>query len=181
MTTDLQDRKLDRAFAQLDVDGNGFVERGDVVGLGARLLVAFGESPTSTKGRSLIDRFDALWAALVGQLDVDGDGRIDAGEYRQAMTAAFVEGPDFDRVFRPAAAAISELCDVDGDGVVGTEEFLAAQNAFGTSAEDARAALAKLDTDGSGTVTVDELVEAARAFYLGDDPEAAGNWLFGPL
>jgi Ca2+-binding EF-hand superfamily protein len=181
MTTDIQDRKLERAYGQLDIDGNGYVERDDIVGLGARLLVGFGESPTSTKGRSIIDRFDALWTTLAAQLDADHDGRILVDEYRQAMTAAFIEGTEFDRVFRPAAMAISELCDVDGDGVVSAEEFGVAQNAFGTSADDAAAAFGKLDTNGSGTLTVDELVEAARDFYTSDDPDAAGNWLFGPL
>lgn len=180
MTTELQDRKLERGFAQLDVDGSGHIEREDIVGLGARLLVAFGESPTSVKGRSIIDRFEALWTALAAQVDVDDDGRLSPEEYRQAMTTAFIDGPDFDRVFRPAALAICELCDVDGDGVVGAKEFHAAQNAFGTSPDDAAAAFGRLDTDGSGTLTVDELVDATRDFYTGDEPDAVGNWLFGP-
>jgi hypothetical protein len=56
-----------------------------------------------------------------------------------------------------------------------------AQLAFGTTAEDADAAFARLDLDGSQTLTVAELVEAAREFYIGDDSEATGNRLFGPL
>ena len=181
MTTELLERKLELAYAQLDIDGNGYVERDDVVGLGARLLVGFGESPTSVKGRSIIDRFDALWTTLAERLDVDRDGRILPEEYRQAMTAAFVDGPDFERVFRPAAEAVVQLSDVDDDGVVTAEEFQIVQRAFGTSPDAAATAFGKLDTDGSGTLTVDELIDATRVFFTGDDPDAVGNWLFGPL
>jgi hypothetical protein len=42
-------------------------------------------------------------------------------------------------------------------------------------------ALRKLDTSGDGTLTVDELVAAARDFYLSDEPDAVGNWLFGDV
>ena len=47
--TSLQDRKLDPAFAHLDVDGDGQIEHEDVLALGARLLIGFGEAPTSTR------------------------------------------------------------------------------------------------------------------------------------
>lgn len=181
VTTALQDRKLDRSFAHLDVNGNGQVERDDVLGLGARLLVGFGESPTSKRGRSVIDKFDALWDSLVSALDTDGDGRISPEEYRAGMTRAFIEGPDFERVFRPAAESIAQLADTDGDGSIDFAEFTRILDAFGASAGDAHAAFNRLDRDSSGTLTVAELVQATREYYTSDDPNAVGNWLFGPI
>ncbi|MGI8329138.1 EF-hand domain-containing protein [Actinomadura scrupuli] len=173
------DRKLERAFAQLDVDGDGRIERDDVLCLGSRLLVGLGEPPTTTKGRRVLDHLDAFWNALVQE--TGSGGKISAAEFHAGMTAAFIDGDRFEQVFRPAAQAVAALCDTDGDGSIGPGGFRAMQQAFGTSAEDADAAFERLDRDGSQTLTVDELVEAAREFYTGDDPEAAGNWLFGPL
>ena len=45
---DLLNHKLDRAFDHIDASGRGVVEREDLLGLGARILVGFGESPTSS-------------------------------------------------------------------------------------------------------------------------------------
>ena len=97
------------------------------------------------------------------------------------MTAAFIAGPDFDAVFRPAARAVAELCDTDGDGAVAFAEFGTALAAFGTEPADAETAFRRLDADGSGRLTVDELVTAVREYYTSELPTAAGNWLFGPL
>ncbi|MEV4318633.1 hypothetical protein [Actinocrispum sp. NPDC049592] len=179
--TELQSRKLDRAFTQVDIDGNGYIEREDVLGLGARLLVNFAEAPTSAKGRFVIDRFSDLWDALVGELDVNGNGRLSPEEYAEGMRAAFIEGPHFAEVFLPAAESIVELCDTDGDGTIEFAEFQAMQEAFGTATEDAEAAFVRLDRDVSGSISTDELSEAVRAYFTGDDPGAPGNWLFGPL
>lgn len=44
MSLELLNHKLDRAFGHMDVNGNGSIERGDLLGLGARILVGFGEA-----------------------------------------------------------------------------------------------------------------------------------------
>ncbi|MFI6326450.1 EF-hand domain-containing protein [Nonomuraea sp. NPDC050556] len=177
MVTDLRNRKLDRAFGHMDLDADGTVGREDLLGLGARILVGFGESPTTTTGRKLIDSFDAIWDTLAG----DRDGRITAEEFHGRMTAAFIEGDSFEPVFAPAAQAVAELCDTDGDGQIGPAEFRIMLSAFCTAYDDVDAAFDRLDRDVDGRLSVAELVEATRQYYTGDDPHAAGNWLYGPL
>ena len=97
MAIDLLNHKLDRAFDHIDAGGEGVVEREDLLGLGARILVGFGESPTSVTGSSLVDSFDGIWSALSGAL---GRRRATLGisreDFRTAMTAAFVEGDRYD-------------------------------------------------------------------------------------
>jgi Ca2+-binding EF-hand superfamily protein len=55
------------------------------------------------------------------------------------------------------------------------------QRAFNTPVSEISAAFNRIDTDGDGTLSTQELVAAIRAYYIGTDPEAPGNWLFGPL
>ncbi|HEX4816068.1 MAG TPA: EF-hand domain-containing protein [Nonomuraea sp.] len=181
MAIDLLNQKLDRAFDHIDASGNGVVEREDLLGLGARILVGFGESPTSVTGASLVDGFDGIWAALAQALDRDGDSGIARPDFRTAMTAAFVTGDRYEPVFRPATVAVAELCDADRDGEIGPAEFRTMLTAFGVAYDDVDAAFDRLDRDGRGVLTVDELVTAASDFYRSDDPNATGNWLFGPL
>lgn len=180
MSIDLRDHKLDRAFGHLDVNGGGEIEREDMLGLGARLLVGFGESPTSLTGRRLVDGLDGVWTALATAVDRDSDTRLTGADFRAGMTSAFVDG-GFDGVLRPAAEAVAALCDQDGDGRIEPREFRLMLSAFGIAHDDVTEAFDRLDDDRDGTLTVPELVEAVRQYYTGDDPHAAGNWLFGPL
>jgi len=181
MANDLQLEKLDRAFDHIDANHSGEIERDDLLGLGARVLLGFGEAPTSSKGRQLIDRFDELWTEIAAHADSDSSGAISPEEFRAAMITAYIDGQKFDKTFRPAAIAIAALCDTDSDGAIGLPDFQILQSAFGTTDGDAVAAFARLDTDANGTLSVDELVQAAHEYYTSGDPKAPGNSLFGPL
>jgi Ca2+-binding EF-hand superfamily protein len=179
--TSLQDLKLNRAFAHLDVDGDGQVEREDVLALGARLLIGFGEAPTSTKGRDLLATLEGMWDSLLDELDVGREGRLTTDDFRDGMAGAFVHGGDYAPVLGAALDAIARLCDTDDDGRIGLDELRTLHDAFGLDEGAAIVAMARLDLDGSGRITTAELAEAAREFYTSDDPEALGNWLFGSL
>ncbi|TMR08621.1 hypothetical protein ETD86_46970 [Nonomuraea turkmeniaca] len=181
MAIDLLNHKLDRAFDHIDASGNGVVEREDLLGLGARILVGFGESPTSVTGASLVDSFDGIWSVLSQALERDVDSGIARPDFRTAMTEAFVFGDRYDTVFRPATVAVAELCDGDRDGEIGLAEFRTMLCAFGVAYDDVDEAFDRLDRAGKGTLSVDGLVAAASEYYRSDDPNATGNWLFGPL
>lgn len=181
MAIDLLNHKLDRAFDHIDAGGKGVIEREDLLGLGARLLVGFGEWPTSAIGNALVDGFDGIWSSLCGVLERDADSRLSRDDFRSGMTVAFVTGDRYEPVFRPATVAVAELCDHDDDGHIGPREFRTMLSAFGTAYDDVDAAFDRLDQSRRGTLTRDELVLAAMQFYAGEDPSAPGNWLFGPL
>ncbi|MBB5868975.1 Ca2+-binding EF-hand superfamily protein [Allocatelliglobosispora scoriae] len=182
MLTILQERKLDQAFGHLDVDRDGAIEWEDWIALATRITSAFGQSPTTPRGAEVVSAFEQLWQALLANLDLDGDRRIDPVEWREGMAGAFIDSPDgYLANFRPAARAVFHLADTDGDGTLRPAEFHALQRAFGTADAAIDAAFQRLDSDGSGELTVDELVVAAEEYYRGADPDAPGNWLWGPV
>jgi Ca2+-binding EF-hand superfamily protein len=181
MTTELQLLKLEKAFDHLDVSANGELDKEDLLALGSRIILGFGMSPTSVKGKEVLDGYDAFWQELLAHADVDGDEALSPAEFRAAMINAYIDGNRFNQSFLPLAQAIAKMADVDNDGHVVRAEFGTLQSAFGTSADDTEAAFAALDATGKGKIRVDELVEAAREFYTSPDPKARGNSLFGPL
>jgi Ca2+-binding EF-hand superfamily protein len=50
---------------------------------------------------------------------------------------------------------------------------------YGLAQEAAQKAFRRLDRDGTDYLTTEKLVECYKEF-LGDDPDAPGNWLMGP-
>src|SRR5438270_177488 len=109
--TDLQVRKLDKAFDHFDVDRDDMVERADFAELGARFLLGFGHERTTTRSRDLIEHFDQVWFALARQIGIDEESSLTRPEFREGMDAAFITGGRFAQVLRPAARAVIRLCD----------------------------------------------------------------------
>ncbi|HXA59237.1 MAG TPA: EF-hand domain-containing protein, partial [Streptosporangiaceae bacterium] len=84
-------------------------------------------------------------------------------------------------VLRPVARAVIRLCDTDSDGQISLAEFTIMQQAYGTAPEDIATAFEMIDGDGDGDLSVTELEKAMQDFYVGRNPTAPGNWLFGEL
>jgi hypothetical protein len=120
MTTELQLQKLDRAFDQLDVTGRGELDRDDVIALGSRLILSFGQTPKSAKGKEVLDGYELYWSELAA---IAGDGSLSPAEFREAMVAAYIEGNRFDQTFLPLAQSVAKISDIDGDGRIGRPEF----------------------------------------------------------
>lgn len=177
--TDFQSTKIDRTFANVDIDGNGFVERRDFQGLAYRLMDQLGTEPASREGRAVVDAFEALWDAMAEVVGKGKNGSLYPMDYRRAMVAAFVEGDLFDPIFRPAFEAMLAIMDRDGDGFISEDEFLAFHSAHGRPASDCALAFENLDTDKDGQLSVEELLTVAREYYTSPDSTAKGNWLYG--
>ena len=170
--------KLDRSFLHLDVDRNGQIEREDLLGLGARLLLTFAEPTSTPKGQALLAAFDRFWDTLADHCDSDRDGHISPAEYRTGMLAAFVAGDRYEAIFQPAAGALAIVADTDGDGRIDRAEFLAMEAALGVAEADADHAFTRLSTHGH--LDVRKYFDAVRDYYTSPDPQAPGNWLYGP-
>lgn len=175
MTSELQLQKLDRAFDQIDANSNGQIDRNDLLGLGSRIVLGFGQSPKSAKGKEVLDGWETLWTEVSR-----GELALSPSEFRDAMVAAYIDGDRFDQSFLPLAKSVAQLADTDGDGKVGPAEFRILQAAFGTSDDDSERAFTTLART-QDALTVDELVQAVREYYTSPDPSAPGNSLFGPL
>ena len=76
---------------------------------------------------------------------------------------------------------IFDFADADGDGRIAEREHLAFLGAYGVATDAARESFRRLDQDGDGFIRQDEFLQSAEDFFLGDDPNAPGTWLFGPL
>ncbi|MFI7677227.1 EF-hand domain-containing protein [Actinophytocola sp. NPDC049390] len=166
MTTAVKNDRLRQRFRKWDVNGNGVIERGDYEAEATRILQAFGEPPSSSKGRALLDAYLGMFDQMsrkVGSKEISEDQFVDYVENQM-----FGQGDaGFNRVLRPTITAIVNICDTDGDGEVSPTEFGRWLKAVGVPDSQARSAFQQLDKDQSGHLSVEELINAVRDFHAG--------------
>ncbi|MGW2229681.1 EF-hand domain-containing protein [Streptomyces formicae] len=177
MPSDLLNRKISRHFDLIDTNGDGEITQADFDLVVTRLSEEFGEAADSPKRRALSDAYQALWGGMQQSLDTDRDGAISREEYVAGLGADAPAG--YRQYVQPVAKAIIRLCDTNGDGKLDGAELLKVHRALSMDSGSHDEAMAKLDRDGDGFISEQELTVAIEEFFSSEDPEAAGNWLFG--
>jgi hypothetical protein len=182
MLTDFQRTKLSRIFRLYDDDEDGFIARTDYERAARNVAAVNGHAAGSPGYLSVFSSYMAGWEGLRRMADQDQDGRVSLAEhlagYDRLLGGA---GPG---VLLAIADAATALIDQDKDGRMSRREYVDNLVAWGSGAIGAPAAIeafGKLDHDGDGYVTRDEMTEIVRDFFTGDDPNARGTWLVGPL
>ncbi|GAA3112714.1 EF-hand domain-containing protein [Streptomyces rectiviolaceus] len=176
--TDLRAKYAHR-FHTRDANGDGFVDRADVVARAEQLLDGMGVAAASPRGEAVLAGAHAVWQGLAKAAQIPEDGQLNEQAYVRAMERANESGTIAD-LLRPSVEAHVALIDSDGDGTVSLEEFVRAQKAVGEpAASRAREAFAALDRDGDGRVTVEEWQQAVMEYYTSTDADAPGNLVLG--
>jgi Ca2+-binding EF-hand superfamily protein len=177
MLTEFQRRKLTHLFGMSDADKDGVVERADY----ARIADNFARTNGVELGTPGHERVRAaylgFWNNLQQLADGDHDGKVTLAEYLAAYEHLLVAREPIVGI----AQAIIALVDADRDGRIVEGEYVALLRAYDIAEDGAREAFRRLDRDGDGAVTADELLADAEEFFYGDNPDAPGNWLLGPL
>ncbi|MFF5205996.1 EF-hand domain-containing protein [Streptosporangium sp. NPDC000396] len=177
---DFLERKLRHFFTLMDRDGSDTLELADYLGTADRVSASFGFASGSAEHEAVRGSFLSFWETVVKPADADGDGHVSFEEYFSAYGLRVVsESGGYQNVGSIGDAIIS-IADTDGDGEVTREEFdLVISQGFGVPADQCATAFASLDTGSKGHLTREELRRATAEYFLGTDPSAPGNSLFG--
>ncbi|MFE0098785.1 EF-hand domain-containing protein [Streptomyces sp. NPDC059009] len=180
---DVLGRKLLRAFAMLDTDGDGALVEADLLTLADRLAAAFAMTGDAAKIIRLKEAFRVLWDTDLLSMDADGNGLVDRQEFLDGMRKAAANDREGHLTRLGAMVdAWMDICDADGNGVIDRDEFLTMYTrTLGASPDALILAFKALDRDGNGTLDRDEIRLATEEYYTSNDPQAPGNWLFGPF
>jgi Ca2+-binding EF-hand superfamily protein len=172
-------RKHTYSFMLFDTNGDGLVERADHDRIVEAACKARGLSGDAAA--KFHEGMAQIWVTLEAMVDRDGDHKINLDEWlafqgglasNQGMWQAAIEGN-----IRQFLA----LFDGDGDGALSPDEYGHMLGAYGLPRALARLNFPRLDLDGDGVISTDELVQIVREWSFGDDPQAPGAFLFGPL
>ncbi|MFI5529814.1 EF-hand domain-containing protein [Kitasatospora sp. NPDC051853] len=164
-TSEASDR-VGLVFSLFDADGNGVLESDDFDLMTRRVTDALPQAGAAAKDR-LAAALGRYWETLVGELDVDGDGRISPEEFE----AVVLDPQRFDAVVDEFAEALTGLADADGDKLVTRPDFLAVMTAIGFELPNIQALFDALGPVDGDRVEAPVWAEAIRDYYR---PEKAG-------
>lgn len=179
--TELQQKKLTRYFRVYDIDDDGRVGPADFERVIENVRALHGLGAQSAGLAALRVGYSNRWDAIQAAADTDGDGGIDLQEWLAYWDEVLSDDARYEEEVAILKARFFEIFDTDEDGVIGPDEFCNFFSVYGLSAALARQIFMDLDVNGDGVVSHEELMGMVREFFRADDPQAPGNFLFGPL
>jgi Ca2+-binding EF-hand superfamily protein len=175
MASELQRRKTTLVFTAMDVDADGFLEQEDFAALAERWTVNRGLDPDSPEAARLSGIMMGWWDTLLAASDANRDGKVTLNEVLRVVDQLPV---DITPVIA-TASALFKAVDADGDGRISAAEYRELIETWNGTATDTDEIFGRLDLDGDGYLSEDEFVQLWTEFWAGDNPNAAGTWVFG--
>ncbi|GGP51060.1 EF-hand domain-containing protein [Saccharothrix coeruleofusca] len=172
MASDLQQRKISVVFAAMDADDDGFLERADFEALTDRWVRLRAADP-----ERLRETMMRWWEVLRESSDHNGDEKVTLAE---VLTAVDRLGTMLDLVVA-TAESMFEAVDEDGDGRITATEYDRMIRAWTGADTPTDGVFGRLDLDGDGAISKSEFAQHWVEFWAGDDPDAPGSSVFGPV
>lgn len=116
------------------------------------------------------------WNQLREHADLTGSGDVSLEEFLAYHDSMFSAHKNATTVI---AQKILEGIDSDRDGRVTKQEWYDYLEMLGIDNSEIDKIFAKNDPRGEGFLTLQEIIVALDAWYLNEDPEHPGHWLFG--
>lgn len=183
MLSDLQKRKFTVAFQLYDVDDDGYLERKDFIGFANRVAEAFNPNAPPEVCAQLQTAFEGQWDQTQQLADTDHDDRVSLEEWLRYFDV-LANSPEateaFIQEYIEGTFALYQIVDPAGPADEQPRERYVTWMTVGTQDEaSARENFDRIDTDGDGLIPRAEFYTLLRE-WLGNDPNARGNWVLGP-
>jgi Ca2+-binding EF-hand superfamily protein len=173
MASDLQRRKISGVFAAMDGDGDGFLQEQDFQALAERWARLRGPADE----RRLTGIMLSWWSTLLAASDVDRDDKVSLDEVLLVVDKL----PDTPAAVTATADVMFEAIDENGDDLISAAEYRRMIEAWNGRPTDTDTTFPLLDSDGDGLLSRAEFAALWLEFWAGDDAEAPGTLVFGPL
>jgi Ca2+-binding EF-hand superfamily protein len=159
----------------MDADADGFLTESDFSALAARWTANRGQAPGEVSARRLTEIMMSWWETLLAASDADGDEVVSLDEVLRVVDDLVADTTPV----AATAVAMFEAIDRNGDGRISGAEYRELIETWTGQPTDTGEVFGLLDGDGDGHLSRDEFVALWTEFWAGDNPNAAGTWVFG--
>jgi hypothetical protein len=173
MASDFQRRKIVGVFDAMDREDRGFLVEDDFVALAQRWTTLRGLTPESEQYPRLQAIMLEWWASLASASE---DGRRATLDDVMAVVDQL---PAMLDAVSATADAMFEAVDANGDGSISRAEYRQLIEAWNGRTTDTDQIFGLLDLDGDGHLSREEFRRLWTQFWVEDDPQAPGTWVFG--
>ena len=181
MLSDILQKKLTRHFQFRDLNKDGFVERADWEQCARNLAALRGWQPGSAEYEDVMAQHVAMWTTFWQPADQDQDGKVILEEYLHLAETQRRLGFEYEmKQIARLFAAIFDTIDLDGDGQISRDEYKLFFEAWGIDTALAEAAFSRMDFNADGRLSREVFLQYGSNFYISDEPDVVGNYLFGP-
>lgn len=181
MLSDFQKKKLTHLFNFWDADNNGYLERTDYEAIVKRICAERGWGAGTPRYAATHNAVLATWGEARLFADADKDERITLDEWLAYYDHVITDPAAYRINVNGLMTTLLGAIDTDNDGHITPDDFAMWFRIYNADEDDARQSFALIDTDGNGKLSIEELIIAVDTFFLGDDPAALGNALFGTI
>lgn len=179
MVSDFRQKKLQHVFnVFFDVNQSGSIDKKDFDAAIEKAAKVRGWSTSDAKYKQVQETLNKIWDGLQSKADADKDGEVSFNEW-VAMWEEYAKNPaaalEWQNLY---AKFIFDLEDASSDGSIDSEEFATVYTAYGLNAADSKAAFQKM-SKGKANVTWAEFQSLWKEYFVSDDVNAPGNFIFG--
>lgn len=181
MVSDFRKKKILHVFNTLfDSNKSGSIDKNDLEGIANKIAKVRGFKPGDTKFKEIQETLQTIWNLLQQHGDADNDGEVSAKEFIE-ICDDYAKNPNAPQQWQNACMKfIFDIEDASKDGSIDADEFSTIYTSFGLDKVEAVQAFNKL-SKGKSSVTWNEFQELWKEYFTSEDPNAAGNFIFGKI
>jgi Ca2+-binding EF-hand superfamily protein len=181
MLSEIMEKKLTKHFQFQDLDQDGFVEKADWEQCARNLAEIRDWKPESPEYNNILTKHVQIWTNFWKPADGDDDGKVSLKEYLELADGQRKKSFFSLDLIADLFGAIFEIIDLDGDGKITVHDYKQYFKAWGLDEALAEQAFPRLDLSGDGRLSRSIFIQFGSNFFMADEPNVPGNWLFGPL
>lgn len=179
MVSDFRKKKLLHVFnAFFDSDKSGTVNKKDFEETVQNLTKLRGYKPGDAKYKEVEDIVMKIWEGLQSKADANNDGEVSKEEWIE-MWDQYAQNPanaaDWQSLY---CKFIFQLEDASNDGAIDEEEFSSVYSSFGLDKQESIEAFHRM-AKGKKEVNFEEFQELWKEYFVSEDQDAPGNFIFG--
>jgi len=193
MLTDFQKRKLMKLFSMYDACNLGVLKISDFEQLAQRLADVRGWQPDTMPYEDITSKYLLLWNRMRSEIKhkVLSQENIEEATTQIRSQVSLEEwfiyydivlnDPSYHEETLALTETVFTVVDTDESGHLDQQEWANFFRVYNIPVIYVAETFTRIDLDGNGVLTKDEVLTMIKEFYFSNDPEASGNYMFGPI
>ncbi|MEP4532027.1 MAG: EF-hand domain-containing protein [Cyclobacteriaceae bacterium] len=180
MLSEFQKQKWIHFFNILDFNKNGKITIEDFIAIAENLCVLWGVREGDEEYKEIMTKCKNSWVSFTNAIPEDMVMEVHRNQVL-LLADEFIggDGKHFEEYVSHFVGEIFSQFDINNDGYISLDEYVDLFMAYHIEIRYSAKSFTKLDLNGDDMLSRDELVAAVRQYFIGDNKEERGNWLFG--